>query len=135
MFDASRTLIREWDGRGMEVDGCCCCRGANGFHRHSAVLQLLRHKETRLQRAAHFLAVACVLLTLVALALLVTLVLGARGHHTPDNQVLFIHRNTVYRTHTAAAGLNSFTIIAVQQLWCLIKNVYFLPVRRPSKWF
>lgn len=94
MFDASRTLIREWDGSGMEEDDCCCCCGAaTGLHRHSAVPQLLRHKETQLQRVAHFLAVACVLLISAALALLVTFVLGARGHHAPDNQVPFIQNN------------------------------------------
>lgn len=74
----------------MEEDGWCCCGGQAGLHRQNPLIQLLHQKERRLQRVAHFLAVACVLLISLALALLITFVLGVRGHHAPVSQVTFI---------------------------------------------
>ncbi|XP_044051600.1 tumor necrosis factor ligand superfamily member 15 [Siniperca chuatsi] len=77
VLDWSRRLIREWETSGMEEQGCCC-RLEAGIHRQDTVIEL-RQKTTRLQRMAQFLAVALLLLTSVALALLLTVVLGERG--------------------------------------------------------
>ncbi|XP_040010993.1 tumor necrosis factor ligand superfamily member 15-like [Xiphias gladius] len=87
-LDGSRRLIREWETIGMEEDDscCCCCEREAGLHRQNTLIQLLRQKESRLQRMARFLAVALLLLVLAALALLVTVVLKGRGHQSPDSQ-------------------------------------------------
>ncbi|XP_070761208.1 lymphotoxin-alpha-like [Enoplosus armatus] len=79
-------LIGEWGASGMEEDGCCCCGVEAGLHRRNTLLQLLRQKETRLRRMGQFLAAALLLLILAALALLLAVVLGGRGHQSPDSQ-------------------------------------------------
>ncbi|KAM6944126.1 lymphotoxin-alpha-like [Lycodopsis pacificus] len=72
----------------MEEEGCysCCCSGGEtGLRRQDMLIELLRQKETRHQRMAQLLAVTLLLLS-GALALLVTLVFGARGRQAPDSQ-------------------------------------------------
>ncbi|XP_045891912.1 lymphotoxin-alpha-like [Micropterus dolomieu] len=106
MLDGKRLLIHEWEAGGMEEDGCCCCCGVEaGLHQQNALIQLLRQKETRLQRMARFLVAALLLLFSVALALLLTVLLGGRSHQSPDGQPkMQPHR------------LSSDTIIKHQQL-------------------
>uniref|UniRef100_A0A8C4HWX1 THD domain-containing protein n=1 Tax=Dicentrarchus labrax TaxID=13489 RepID=A0A8C4HWX1_DICLA len=83
MLDGNRRLIRhEWESSGcMEDDGC----GEHaGLHRQHTMIQFLHQKVTGLQRMALFLAVVLLLLFTVALALLIVVVHGGRGHRLPE---------------------------------------------------
>ncbi|XP_051278341.1 lymphotoxin-alpha [Dicentrarchus labrax] len=85
MLDGNRRLIRhEWESSGcMEDDGC----GEHaGLHRQHTMIQFLHQKVTGLQRMALFLAVVLLLLFTVALALLIVVVHGGRGHRLPESQ-------------------------------------------------
>ncbi|XP_040899166.1 lymphotoxin-alpha-like isoform X2 [Toxotes jaculatrix] len=83
--DGSWRPIREWESSGMEEHGrSFCCEEEAGLQ--NTLIQHLRQKERRLQRMAHILAGALLLLVTAALALLVTVVLEGRGPPSADSQ-------------------------------------------------
>uniref|UniRef100_UPI0037E98C13 lymphotoxin-alpha-like n=1 Tax=Semicossyphus pulcher TaxID=241346 RepID=UPI0037E98C13 len=74
-MDGSRLLMRVNQTSDMEED-----------YRENTSVQLLRREKVRLQWMSKFLAVAVLLLVIAVLALLAGLVLGGRGHPSPDSK-------------------------------------------------
>lgn len=81
-LDRIRRLILEREASGMGEDGF----EEAGLHQQYTFIQLLRQKNTQLQRMAQVLAVACLLLFVVALTSLITVVQGTQYHQSPGSQ-------------------------------------------------
>lgn len=75
---------------GLEEDGCrcscCCCGEEESLCRQQTLIELLRHKETQMQRLVRFLVAGGLLLVSVLLVVVLMCVVG-RSARSSDCQV------------------------------------------------